>query len=473
MSSTVTSKKINYTPPPTVRDFIVDYRPGAMFHDYIIGPVGSGKTTGLFFKLIYMAQLQAKSPIDGIRHSKAVVVRNTFPQLRDTTIPSWRYWFKDGIAGEWQKTENRFILRFADVECEVLFRALDTPDDVDRVLSLEVTFVILDEFVTLKKEIIEAIGARAGRYPPEIDGGATNWGMWGSSNPGNEDSWWYEHLIANPLPKHTNLYTQPAGTSPDAENTENLPGKRDYYAAQAEGKSDEWVKQFIECQWGFSLDGRPVFSMFRADLHVSKRPLIPNKFLPLILGIDPGRGMGAIVVGQEDLHGRLLIYDEIITRGMGAERVMLEKLMPLLRHKYPNFKPIVAPDPSAANGGQTDERSVIDVYRKHFAVKYDTNNTLTPRLSAVEHYMTRLTEVGPALLLDPGCKVLARAFGGGYRYTINRKDLESPEPEKNQYSHPADAAQYLAKYFRILAAKSERDKKLPPRRSYGAPHMLR
>ena len=466
------TKKITYTPPPTVRDFILAYHPGRLFYDYIIGPVGSGKTTGLFFKLVYMAGLQAPSPIDGVRYSKAVIVRNTFPQLRDTTIPSWKYWFKDGIAGEWQKTENRFILRYADVECEVLFRALDTPDDVDRVLSLEVTFVILDEFVTLKKEIVEAIAARAGRYPPKIDGGATNWGVWGSSNPGNEDSWWYEHLVSTELPSHTNLYVQPSGTSPDAENLENLPGQQNYYPSLVEGKSEEWVKQFIECQWGFSLDGRPVFPMFRPDMHVSKKPLLPNPYMQLVVGVDPGRGSGAIVIGQEDLHGRLLIYDEIITKGKGAERVILEHLKPLLRHKYPGFKVVIAPDPSANNGGQTDERSIIDVYRKHFTVKYESNNTLTPRLEAVEHYMTRLTDVGPALLIDLRCKQLTRAFSGGYRYTINRKDMESPTPEKNPYSHPADAAQYLARHFRKQHERNEKDKNLPVRRTYGHPQVL-
>ena len=92
---------ISYTPPPTVREFIVDRLEGELFHDYIVGPVGSGKTTGIFFKLVYLAQMQAKSPIDGVRRSKAVVVRNTFPQLRDTTIPSWLYWFHDGVAGTW------------------------------------------------------------------------------------------------------------------------------------------------------------------------------------------------------------------------------------------------------------------------------------------------------------------------------------------------------------------------------------
>ena len=53
---------ISYTPPETIRQFIKDFRPGSLFYDWIIGPVGSGKTTGIFFKLVYMAQQQAPGP---------------------------------------------------------------------------------------------------------------------------------------------------------------------------------------------------------------------------------------------------------------------------------------------------------------------------------------------------------------------------------------------------------------------------
>ena len=54
---------IDYTPPPTIRNFIRDYRPGGMFMDWIVGPVGSGKTTGIFFKLCYMASLQDRKSV--------------------------------------------------------------------------------------------------------------------------------------------------------------------------------------------------------------------------------------------------------------------------------------------------------------------------------------------------------------------------------------------------------------------------
>lgn len=445
------SDAINYTPPPTIREFIKDYKPGELFYDWIVGPVGSGKTTGLFFKLVYLAKKQAPSPSDGVRRSRAVIVRNTLPQLRDTTLSSWNYWFKHGQAGEWKATANTFILRFDDVECEVLFRPLDTADDVARVLSLEVTFAILDEFVQIPRAIVDALSARLGRYPSAKDGGATNWGMWGSSNPDTEDNWWYEYLHSD-LPDNARYFLQPSGLGPNAENTENLPGKVSYYTNQAKGKSEAWIKQFLEAEWGYSAAGKPVVPTFK-DLHLSDN-LKFNPQLDLIVGLDPGISGSAMIFGQEDHHGRLLVLGELIQSGMGAERLVTERLKPYLRQRFAGIdfrRVVIAPDPAAANRSQTDERAVIEPFRKSFRLKIETNNRLPKRLDAIEHYSTRLTDVGPALLLDrQHCPILIRALKGGWRYVLDAKRdnvVKGLEPEKNQYSHPGDAFGYLCRYF--------------------------
>jgi hypothetical protein len=483
--------KIDYTPPPTVRDFIKDYRPGELFYDWIVGPVGSGKTTGIFFKLCYMAGLQAPGP-DGIRRSRAVIVRNTLPQLRDTTLSSWNYWFKPGQAGEWKATEWKFILKFADVECEVLFRPLDTEQDVARVLSLEVTFAIIDEFVQVPRSIIDALSARCGRYPSAVMGGATNWGIWGSSNPSTEDNWWFDYLHdpticiqpGTPLPAiplsdnaavreaakalggdgepvNARYFLQPSGFSEEAENVENLPGGREYYTNQAKGKSEAWVKQFLEAEWGFSIAGKPVVPTFKPDLHLSKKRLIYNPHLPLVGGFDPGIGGAAMIIGQEDIDGRLLALGEVVTQGVGASRFVTEKLNPYLRRHFPELDPldfVVAPDPAAGNRTGADEKTVVDIIKKFYKVSIESNNRLPLRLDAIEHFTTRLVDGRPALLIDAEmCPILVRALKGGWRYKLDKHEqVMGKEPEKNSFSHPGDGFGYLCRFFHRQATRNER-----------------
>jgi hypothetical protein len=456
---------INYKPAKTCEEFIRDYLPGELFYNFIVGPYGSGKTSANLMKLVYMASLQAPSEIDGIRRTRAVIVRNTGNQLSDTTIPSWNLWFKDGVAGQWKATLKTFVLRFGDVECEVLFRPLDTPDDVSRVLSLEVTFAILDEFVEIPAAIREALSGRCGRYPSKNDGGAgaTNWGMWGASNPGDEDNEWFKYLaIEHPEERAENVkyYHQPSGLADDAENLANLPGGRGYYANLAKGKTPAWVKQFIEAEWGYSIAGKPVISTFNREMHVSKVPLRFDPYLPLVAGYDPGMH-SAFIFGQQDLYGRLHILAELILEGYGAERAIDDRLLPLLKAKFPNAQFTIAPDPAANSRTPTNESTVIDVlrrfkYKKYWDVVVDDTNLLQPRLSAIEHFTTRLTEKGPALVIDPSCRAIIRALVSGWRWEQTKKDTEKTTPEKNIHSHPGDACGYLCRHFHRGAVKKGR-----------------
>lgn len=457
---------LQYTPPPTVKAFIKHYLPGELFLDWIVGSVGSGKTTGLFFKLCYMAQLQAPSPVDGIRRSRCVIVRSTMPQLNDTTIKSFNYWFKDGQAGKWKATTKDFIMRFGDVECEVMFRPLDTPDDVDRVLSLEVTFAILDEFVQIPQEIVSALSARCGRYPPRIEGGATNWGMWGASNPGMESDWWYAFLEDQTLlkdgeePTNWKYFKQPSGFSEFPENLDNLPGKDTYYTNLMKGKTQHWIKQFIEVEWGYSMNGKPVFPMFNKDLHVAKKPIQPNRFRPLLIGYDPGMSGGLIIGQYDDSVGRVTVLEEMALENYATDRMISERLKPLLRTKYPDFEALILPDPASSNRsqGQTGASVLIEL-KRHFAVKEETDNTILPRLESAQYYMMRLTGEGPALQINPHCLNIIRALVSGYKYTIIKGSTRET-PDKNSHSHIADAFTYFTRYCRkgelLAGRKAER-----------------
>lgn len=455
---------IDYAPPPTVEAFIQSEK----FYNFIVGPVGSGKTTGIIMKILYHAMRQRPSPRDKVRRTRWVVVRNTAPMLRDTTLKSFFQWFRPGVAGDWAATDKVFTFRFGDVECEVMFRPLDTPDDVGKVLSLEVTGAILDEFVEIDKDIVEGLASRCGRYPAAMDGGPTWFGMWGASNPGNEDQWWYNWLYEDwePVPGEADggksrmlgYFEQPSGFSPKAENLANLPGGRRYYDNQTIGKTEEWIKQFIEVRWGYSLRGKPVYPTFNPDLHISQRPLSYNPHLPLLIGFDAGLTPAAIL-GQEDMYGRMLVLGEVVAENMGAQRFCRELLRPYLARRFPPDVDLsVWGDPAIRQRAQTDERSVGEVLAKELGVKIHTpnSNRLPDRIGAVEERLSRLTELGPAYLLDPSCKVLARGFTSGYRYALSAKGEVAPSPDKNKYSHPHDANQYLCMGASRATATAER-----------------
>lgn len=487
---------INYTPPPTLSRFIKDYLPGELFYDWVVGPVGSGKTTAIFMKLIYMAGLQAKGP-DGIRRSRAVIVRNTSTQLRDTTLNSWFTWFKDGQAGKWFATDKNFVLRYGDVECEVMFRPLDTPTDVARVLSLEVTFAIIDEFVEIPQAIIEALSARCGRYPSAVMGGATNWGMWGSSNPSTEDNWWFDYLHADAGviqpgegvslhhrvvfdERNARYFLQPSGFSDGAENVANLPGGRDYYTNQAKNKTDAWIKQFIEAEWGFSISGKPVVGSFNPRVHLSRTRLRFDPNLPLIGGYDPGLGGSAMILGQEDLEGRLHVLGEVISSGLGASRFINERLRPFLGRLAPDLRDgmfTIAPDPAANNRNANDETTILSTIKRHYPVFIESNNRLPLRLDAIDYFATGMVYGLPRLVIDEAaCPVLVRALKGGWRYALDKKENiketgRGAAPEKNIYSHPGDGFGYLCRYFHRQVLKNERYAATPNGKPFSPPPL--
>lgn len=435
---------LNFTPVPSVTPFFLDDR----FVDLIIGPVGSTKTTAAIMKIAYHASMMAPCR-DGIRRSKAVWVRNTREQLRDTSIPDFLRWYPDGLAGEYAKTDGKFMLRFGRVECEVLFRGLDDQNDVRRLLSLQASFGIIDEFREIAMPVFNALQGRIGRFPSKLDNGvgcvrddgSPNMHIWGASNPPDMDTDW-ERYLSDP-PKNAGVHFQPSGLSAEADWLEYLP--QDYYANLAEGKSPDWIDVFIHAKFGKSLAGLPVYRTFKLDFHVAKQALVPIRLIdrPLIIGMDFGLNPSA-TINQLDLRGRFITYDALVSDNMGVARFLQTKLKPLLASKFPGFPVIVVGDPAGQARAQTDERTCFEMVRQSGlpTIPAKTNVT-TARVAAVEKFLNRQIDGGPGRLLCPvGARPLITAYRGGYRYKLKKDGQSEDAPEKNVHSHIADADQY-------------------------------
>jgi len=419
------------------------------FVSLVVGPVGSTKTTAGIMRIVYCASRMAPCH-DGIRRSRAIWIRNTREQLRDTSIPDFLKWLPDGIAGTYYKTDYKFVLRLGDVECEVLFRGLDDANDVRRLLSLQASFAILDEFREINPNIFNTVQGRLGRYPDAMmngvgcryEDGTMAKAVWGMTNPPDMDTWW-EGYISNP-PPNASITIQPSGLSQEADWLKFLDP--DYYDNLAQGKTEDWIDVYIHAKVGKSLSGQPVFKSFSRDVHVSKEPLklMRSTAHPLIIGVDAGLSPAA-VIAQLDYTGRLLVYRAVISEGMGALRFIREKLKPMLTNEFAGMPTSVVIDPAAMQRAQTDERSVVDIFRAEgFVVRPAYTNTITARLAAVDSYLTRMTEGKPAVLLCPtGAAPLVQALAGKYRYKVKTSGEMEDKPEKSHpWSDIADAFQY-------------------------------
>jgi hypothetical protein len=69
----------------------------------------------------------------------------------------------------------------------------------------------------------------------------------------------------------------------------------------------------------------------------------------------------------------------------------------------------------------------------------------TVRLQSIEAVLTRMSEGKPSLMISPTCSTLIASLDGGWHYRRLKVAGEkyAEEPEKDEYSDPADAFGYM------------------------------
>jgi hypothetical protein len=465
------TKVVEYYPTPT----------GAKFHNSpaqykcIMGPVGSGKSVACVMELLRKSQEQEPQE-DGVRRTRWAIVRNTYADLKTTTLETFQDWIPESwchISTSHAPMDGVLRLDLPDgtkVESTFWFMALDNPEDVRKLKSLEITGAWLNEARYINKAIMSVAVERSGRYPSMRDGGPTWDGIICDTNPPSNSHWYYD--FAEKLkPDDWDFFRQPPavlrdkfnrpyvnteGNSllgiPKAENIDRLKGKEKYYKKQLVTKNEREIKVDLEAQYGFLHSGKPVWPQFRETLHVSKDKLDIYRGMPIIIGTDNGR-TPATLVCQMTPFGQLRVLREIHKLDTGAPNFIKQYVKPLLDLEFSGQPRTNYCDPACNQKAQTSELTVLDVWNKNgiHSVEAPCSNRLQPRLDAVENLLTRLVvrdDVGgePAILIDPSCTFLIESLNGGYHLELEKSDGcdEFKEvPKKDKYSHICDALQYV------------------------------
>ena len=451
-------------------DVLRTFMKGKSFFRGIRGPVGSGKSVACCVE-VFRRSLEQKKNNDGIRKSRWAIIRNTNPQLRTTTIKTWLDWFPENTWGKfhWSVPYTHHIQK-GDLDIEVLFLALDRPEDVKKLLSLELTGIWINEAREVPKSIIDACTMRVGRYPSMREGGASWSGVIADTNAPEEDHWWAIMAGEVPIPDHIpkeqakmlikpdnwSFYIQPPAmveklddkgdvnsysNNNKAENKMNILDS--YYENLIRGKTKSWIDVYVMNRLGSIQEGKPVYPQFVSETHIADEEIPIAVGGPLYIGIDFGLTPAA-VFGQK-VRGRWLIQSEIVAIDMGIVR-FAELLRQEIATRFSGLDVNIFGDPAGDFRAQTDESTPFQILRgAGLRATPAPSNSVDLRLESVASQLTKMADGQPAFLIDRRCPSLIKGFQGGYCYRRMQVSGErfDDKPEKNMYSHIHDALQYL------------------------------
>ena len=446
------SIEITFAPPPTCATFMMS----ESFYRFILGPLGSGKTTTVLFELLRRACEQAPGA-DGRRHTRFALLRQTLQQLKNTVLKDIIQWFGPLIT--WKVSESTVWFEFGDVISEWILLPLETPEDQKRILSMNITGAFVSEAIEINFDLLVAIAGRCGRYPSAQDGVPSWYGVVLDSNMPTEGTPWHA-AVATPLPGWQ-VFIQPSGLAENAENLnwllqtqatlalpldhpDRIAKGREYYARLSTSTNPAWVKRYVMAEFGPDPSGAAVYSgMFFASFHCRDELLvIPGA--PLLIGMDLGRDPWA-VIGQLDSMSRLLVHEEIEADNIGL-RLQLPRIRQAVNQRqYVGCSVCIIFDPAGMAKGDFDEYTSYDVIRSYgFMCMPAPSNKLAPRLNAVERFLTETRGGTAAMLINrPKCPKLVGGLNGQYRFKFNQIGEAQPLPEKNEWSHVCDGHQYL------------------------------
>lgn len=454
----------------------------------IMGPYGSGKSSGITVGIVELACRMPKC-VDGIRRLRCLAIRNTYDELKSTTLQMWNEW----TGGLGKISTNRqppitWSHKFNDengrVHLEIIFLALNNEQALKKLDSYNFTIAYLNEVRGLPQGVLRTISSRTGRYPPQRLLAKEDRNFWhgvlGDTNPPNSKHWLKKledrgditykdaegkertmraHIIHQPEAIHKNdagIYVP----NPFAENIENLPGGYDYYFNMLQ-HGDDYVAVYAQGKYGSLRSGQVVYSNYNDDIH-SVSNLAVDKTQPILLGVDYGRTCPAILAAQY-INKQLRVIKEFVGSHIFIYDMAREDVLPWLaencgKHLVNNrmvFNLVGRDDCAQTDDGRTQLRNL------GLEMQSARTNKPEPRIQAVGHLLGKMTGSGqPAIVIDrEGCPMLREGFQGEYKLEEYKNALNGDTKDTPVKSHPYsdvhDALQYIALDYANIASLAQ------------------
>jgi hypothetical protein len=232
----------------------------------------------------------------------------------------------------------------------------------------------------------------------------------------------------------------------------------------------------VKGEFGFQKLGRDVTPEWNEALHLVQTGLKPLRAVPVHCLWDGGLNPTCLLTQITPL-GHWNFFKSFVGDGIGMIQLIEDQVKPYLASECRNMELRHIGDPSMVSREASDSRnSAVRVIRATLGGTWRSGpQSIESRVEPLRAVLRQtLQGVGLVRVCAQNAGHVHRALQGGWHHHISREGVVSPEPTKNEHSHPGDAAGYGAAVLYPLGRlmKQLADIKQPPPPSYFQPGIF-
>lgn len=423
--------------------------------------IGEGKSAALCWASFFHVK---HNP--GANH---LFIRDTWENLRRTTLQEFLFWFPDGVFGTWHKGDKEYIWDTAKtgLKGKVIFMGVESDEDASKIASMPLAGVFIDEpsaaagdSTGVSEFVFDTAFAQL-RQP------GMNWyvAKLAQNNP-DESHWTYRRFWDPGTPATGTESLRPqqqpgfvAWQTREPENVQNLP--EGYYERMERtwAHRPDLLRRFVEGKHGYQQVGQPVTPEWSDDLHLAKR-MQPVQGVPLQLLWDGGLNPTCIIT-QVTPMGDWYFLEAHVGEGIGAFELITDIIKPRLVTAYSGFEWSHIGDPALDSREQSSSmQSASKLIRRELGGTFIPGVKGLERIDPLRAVLRRTRHGRGIVRVDKdNAKEVWYALRGGWHHHISRSGQTGGIP-KNIHSHPGDAVSYGASIlFPLGQLKGKRARK--------------
>jgi hypothetical protein len=433
--------KVQFTANPTQRKFIESRAEADLFDCR----KGEGKSAGLCWACFYHTKHNPGAT--------SLFIRDTWENLRRTTLQEFLRWFPDGIFGEWRKGDKEYIWNTekTGLKGKVIFMGVESDEDASKIASMPLAAVYIDEpsgaagessgvsefvfdtaFAQLRQPGMKWYSAKLAQNNPD----ESHWTyrrFWDPGTPATGK----EELLPQQVPGFVAWQTK----SP--ENVENLPPGYYDRMERTWAHRPDLLRRFVEGKHGYQQVGKPVTPEWSDDLHLARK-MEPVKDVPLILLWDGGLNPTCIITQITPL-GDWLILESFVGDEIGMYELIGDVIKPRLAMGYVGYERSHIGDPALKNREQSSSiQSAAKVIKKELGGVFRKGVVGLERIDPLRAALRKVRQGRGIIRVDKDkAHHVWWALRGGWHRHVNRSGAAG-DIVKDKHSHPGDCMSYGA-----------------------------